>query len=271
MKRFGPLLCATLALSGCGDDAAAPAGGSSSATTSGGSCEGSTPAGDWTCVGQVVLPTTSRTHLALSLTPQTVVSIDDLTVKACAMGDTECASPLDQATTSTGQEVVLDVPVGADGFDGYLEWTGTGLETTLEVFYPRLVDDWSTTLLLYPTSYIDTLASSVGATLDPTRGILGFQAWDCATAAASGVAMSADRADTSSTLTYFIVGEAGPVASSTATTTSAEAFGLGGFLNVPAGPVELTATLAATCQVLAEVDVFVRAGALTAPSVGPLL
>ncbi len=114
-------------------------------------------------------------------------------------------------------------------------------------------------------------------TFDRSRGIIGFQIHDCSqfpggiscrdkacrTYLAGGVVYSIDVQDPAIVLGY-VTNVDGKVGLSTRATSTSALIGLGGFVNVPPGPVTITAKVAATGQTIGSYKMFARAGALSA-------
>ncbi len=99
---------------------------------------------------------------------------------------------------------------------------------------------------------------------DMTRGWLQFETYDCTgnPVGAAGVQVTLDSTDPLVRAYYYPANGGTPSYTATETATSQVGAG-GGFVNVPPGVVNLTATLVATGQAFSHAHVIVRAGTLT--------
>ncbi len=100
--------------------------------------------------------------------PATASAWAGASVKACHRDDATCAVALGEATTVADGLVTLVLPAGRRGFDGYLEITGTGLQSTLAHIDPPLgVDAASAVDLAVPArDALAAAAAAAGVTFD---------------------------------------------------------------------------------------------------------
>lgn len=293
MLRYGLSLAAgMLSLAGCPtgestDEATTNAGTSSSASegaTGSGSGSGSTDAGtgpessssgadsttvsddgsssssssgepsEWRCLGAVEPPAWSDGSATVRFTVASFpeggpIAAVDLLV--CGLDDTDCMNPLDQGTTDA--EGRVDVDVGTDA-PYYFDLTGGGLAPSL--FFrrglPPPTDPFDVELGALTENTLGLFFDVVGVRSDPTRGHVVITARDCDAMLAPGVRVEIDTADGSSTLVYLDGGL--PSVEAVATDTSGRA----GALNLPGGPVVVTAYRADTDEYIGEREIFIR-------------
>jgi hypothetical protein len=239
---------------------------------------------DWSCLGKVKDATSSAATIPFSfgaLDPFTAKGVTGAVVKTCARADVACASPFETLTTDdTGTVSFKSLPTGTTGFDGYFEvQVGSEIANLNFEGHPitAVIPKYGRTH--YGDSQIATLlqTSATKVDLDRTRGVVTFQARDCSEYPAGvscresncraytpgGVSFSLDVQDPKIIRGYISSIDGKVTLSTTATSTSA-LFGLGGFVNVPPGPVTLTAKVAATGQIIGTYKTFARAGAISA-------
>jgi hypothetical protein len=219
------------------------------------------PGKDFTCLGAEWLTRSDDTTLEI------VATISDIATGDPVVGLklTECKTRLD--LSCTGVQVLSDdkgvarVPVRR-GFNGYLKVEGPDTKGTeyvgyLWYFSQPLYNTYSFPILAMERTFRDGFFYS-GLTRNPKRGEIAVQVTDCTAETdtsdvdgepilkapgvpAAGIRLSISNPsflDKDSREFYFSNGL--PVSPPTATSTDAS--GLGGFLNVKAGPVPLTAT-----------------------------
>jgi hypothetical protein len=187
------------------------------------------------------------------------------TVTVCAKGDVDCAAPLTSGMTDDQGVLTLVIPLGATGFDGFVEVTGGGVKSTLVFFSTPLTaaSPPASALFVLGAQTVNSLAALMGVTPDPARGIAGVQVNDCDRNPAAGAQVTVDTADADTKSTYFANGL--PNKNATAT----DASGLAGFVNVPVGPMVVDAKLAASATHVATYSAFVRADWMTNVILGP--
>lgn len=188
----------------------------------------------------------------------------DLSIRACAKLDVQCATPL-QATFSTDAQGRVVATVNA-GFDGYLELTSPTITPAL-FFVVRPV--WEDTVVPTPLPVVspqgfEGIAQAIGTSLDlATMGHTYALVSDCLDAPAEGVRLEIDK-ETASTARYYMINQV-PVGTAPATDSS----GSGGFLNLAPGFTKITGYVSSTGARVGEAGFVVRAGAVSYPRVLP--
>jgi hypothetical protein len=237
---------------------------SSSSTGAGGSGGGST--GNYACIGSVVWKTPSTPTISVPLQladVQTNAGVSGADVKACGKADATCASPLTTGKSDTMGNLTLTLDAGTTGFDGYFDIKQSSYVPTLLYFGHPLFDDTAELGPLVSTASFGLLGTLLGVQPDPARGHMTLLALDCDGHTADGVTFAVSAGD-AKTKTFYVEGS---LPSSTATETD----GSGGAIvvNVPAGMVTITATIASSKKQIGKADVLVRAGSITAKGVEP--
>jgi hypothetical protein len=204
--------------------------------------------------------TYTHTYQLIELLNQTPVA--GATAKVCGLDDPQCDAPLSTGTTDGSGLVTLTFAAAAEGLDGYVEFSGTDIVTTLGFYrYSDNAVVYTTpgafpSIVLGKTTLI-ALAAFANVEIDPTRGSIIFSTADCETAAAAGVTAEVESADAGTIAAYVEGGM--PNTELTATT----ADGQGGLLNVPPGATRVHAYWEASGDEIGVQDVIVRAGAIT--------
>ncbi len=218
----------------------------------------------WACAGNVAWPELAPGDQAptLTLTDSTTgQGVAGASVTACGLSDRSCATPVGEGTSDAAGQVTLALPAQTNlrlGFQGYFDVKAPGdveelffLTSPLTVAHARIA-----LTLLSQVGFTDQ-TSSVGVTLDPTRGQIAVEAVDCLFTPASDVVFTAQGTDAQSKLVYLAGG------SFLASATSTDITGFAFLLNVPVGTVTLEATPKSLGSVSSKVNVFTRAGVLT--------
>lgn len=245
------------------------------------------PQGDFSCVGQVttVAPATTTAKVLMhNIDAFSNVPLHDAVVKVCARDDVACAAPSLQTTTDeNGIATMPALPLGANGFDGYFEVSVGDEPRNLNFVSPSIHRDQAYRRVYWSLAALTRIADIVGTKYDPQRGHVFVEAHDCTGYAngtfctpplddidgclrgqPGGVAFELDVQDPAIVLGYLYP----PSISRDAGGTYA-GIGQGGFVNVPPGPVTLTAKIAQTGQVVARQKLFVRAGAFSMVTIFP--
>ena len=185
--------------------------------------------------------------------------VSGITVVACNALDVLCSEPVTAAPVSDdagGATVVVP-----DDFAGFFQFTGPGYVPS-KAYVGHLLADASTFQAPFPilaTSATLTLAGALGVPmiLDPEAGVghFFFQVYDCFDHLAPGVSFSLAIDPGPDTLQWYLTTG---IPSTTATQTDSR--GAGGTLNVPAGAVLVTATLAATQTTIGTVNTVIDPG-----------
>jgi hypothetical protein len=190
---------------------------------------------------------------AVDLVDQTELSA--LPAKLCRKLDLSCDAPVRELVSD--EDGVFSLTLDA-AFDGYLQLEGPTVVPTLYFFSPALnVVGRLPTLTLMKPAMLESLMAEMDATLSTERGVAILTAQNCMGSFSAGVAY--DTADADPETIEFYATDGLPSLRATRTDTS----GFGGFLNLPAGPVSVTGTLAESSLPLASVSVLIRSGFIT--------
>jgi hypothetical protein len=237
------------------------------------------PSGPWSCLENPAEPplpsstTASVSFQACDFISNCTLPVEGLHARLCDKLDVGCLSPRELDIQDSGGFVELPVPTGQRGFDGYLE-VSTGLarcydtavfgevapnvlcqfvpqcdraapsaacdvpiyQPVLWFFNPPVVADMETPipLQLYPSASLPLVLDAAGGTIIPGTGAVFMTVIDCEGKPAAGIHLEiAEYGDVADAL-YFDSG----VLSNTATKTDAS--GVGGFIHIPPGFVEIT-------------------------------
>ncbi len=198
------------------------------------------PTYDFSCMTNPA-PTTATTNVVISGLAQQVVlasgsptvqAAEGATIKACK-GDCNGQNLLDTLTVpASGAFATVAIPTMSLPFDGYLDGTKTGNRRTLVYPAAPLIANTPNVPMLMLSNEMFALVQTIGATQEPTKGVIGLSVVDCAmTPIASGVTLSIKQGGTE-------------VVGTTATDLGSLASqGAGTYLvfNVPAGATEVGA------------------------------
>jgi hypothetical protein len=237
------------------------------------------PSGPWSCLDDPVeAPPPSSTKATVRFQACDFISnctlpVEGLHARVCDKLDVGCLSPREVDIVDSGGLVEFPVPTGPRGFDGYLE-VSTGVarcydtavfgeaatsvlcqfvpecdraaptdacnvpiySPVLWFFNPPVVADIETPipLQLYPSASLPLVLDAAGGSIIPGTGSVFMTVIDCDGKPAAGITLEiAEHADVADAL-YFDSG----VLSNTATETDAS--GVGGFIHIPPGFVEVT-------------------------------
>jgi hypothetical protein len=185
----------------------------------------------------------------------TGVALPGLRVRACALRDVDCASPLTE-DIAVGLDGWVDVPV-YEGFDGYMEVVGEAIIPSMLFYADRLHRGGQAEQEphgLVEREALPGLSRAIGLAQSEDLGIVYGRAFDCQLDDARGVSYSIDR---DGSAWYFVDGLPSAMVNETADSS------LGGFLNVDAGVVALTAELRGVRQIGTAESVLVRGGWVT--------
>jgi hypothetical protein len=268
MKLVVALLA--LALIACSDDDAGtssgPAvGGSAGSGAQGGGGEGAggqASGNDWSCIG--VLPQQTFTP-GSAVGNITVVELSDdspianMSVRVCVASDSACATPLDEATTDAQGNVTLDVTTAEQR---YLDLSGGNVMPAISFNNgPPKGDPFNEQIRVLSFETFMLVENLIGTPGDPTRGHAGVQANDCNGDIGVGVTFALDTGDGNTVVAYFsAAGTPNPMLEETGED------GRAAIANIPVGPSVLTATVAATGQVIGTRSFFVRAQTISYPA-----
>lgn len=249
--------------SGCnlilGMDEGEPTGASSSGgganTTA--SSSSSTGPGDpkWACVGHVEAAD-AVTDYGLQLKDGNKTP-EGLAVKLCAVSDDNCTIPLKTYQPDPGDgTLVAQVPKKG----AYLDVTGA-------TYKPMLLEVGPPSKLTHPLASVNVISEVAFATLlafahiteDPTRGTVIVAGVDCDGATSEGVSFSCDACD-AGTFAYYETGMGSKSASEVHQTDKS---GTAGFINVPAGAVQIQSTRVSDGLVIGTATIHVRPETVT--------
>jgi hypothetical protein len=186
-------------------------------------------------------------------------------VKVCTSRlDSACTHPANESniaiTNDTG-DALFDVTGTATGFSGFLLVELDGYLPGYYFFNPPVRADTPVIAVQLASpaaaNLISDLVSGHDKTLQPDRGLVLLNAFDCTGKAAAGVTYVTEAAD-AATIPYYVVGST-PVR----TATSTDAIGFGGFINMPATYFPLTGRIEATGQEITKISMFAVAGAIS--------
>jgi hypothetical protein len=237
------------------------------------------PSGPWSCLDtpaptpQPSAATATVRFQACDFISNCTMPVEGLTARLCDKLDVGCLSPRQLGIEDRGGLVEVEVPTGPRGFDGYLEVStgfarcydtevfgeaATGVlcqfapecdraaptdacnvpiySPVLWFFNPPIFADVQPPipLQLYPSAALPLVLDAAGGEIIPGTGSVFVTVIDCDGKPASGITLEiAEYSDVADAL-YFDSG----VLSNTATETDAS--GVGGFIHIPPGFVELT-------------------------------
>jgi hypothetical protein len=184
-------------------------------------------------------------------------------VSACRGLDIMCVEPVATETSASDGIVTFELPMG---FQGYLQQTQASGYLPALYFLPHvtpptdLYDDFP---LLGSGVVADSLAMSLGGTLDPSRGHMMLVAEDCMSMPMSGLRFSSPQQDMK-TIQFYMQDQ---LPSTTAMKTAE--VGQAGYLNFPAGTAALKVEQVDTGLELSLISVIVRPGFVTVAFVAP--
>lgn len=181
-----------------------------------------------------------------------------LSVKACNTNDVACASPVASFEDKDGSGTIeLDLP---SGFLGFFEVKSDALPTLLYLTKPIVRDTTDRELQVSSANTVMLLSNTDGTMLDPERGLVLVEAFDCSGTPAGGVHFTESKGDSHP---FFIVNR---IPSSDVQTSVYDAdndIAAGGFINVQPGFVTFSARYGVDGPQLGEFNASVRAGTIT--------
>jgi hypothetical protein len=189
------------------------------------------------------------------LSPKVPSGID---VRACMRIDVECINPIATFHDNDGTGLVrLDLPTG---FKGYLDVSSNLMHTRSYVSVPLLTDTMDRDLQLASTETVKALAVVAGQPLDPNKGVVLIEAFDCTNKPAGGIHFAEN---TSQSLPFYFVSQLpSPDAKETVYDESLNVSN-GGFLNLPQGYVTFTAHFGDGGPKLGEFNAFISPNTVT--------
>jgi hypothetical protein len=189
-------------------------------------------------------------------------ALANVTIVACNKLDYPCMQPMATATTGMDGKARLSVPAN---FAGFMQQTERTDYVHSMYFMPALLldDGVLSNFPLIPTAAFGGLAIALGTNTDPERGHAMLIVEDCGGDALPGIAFTSPQADMATT-TFYVRDQ---IPTTSASDTPPE--GDGGYVNLPPGVAEITATEVATGLVINTVTVLIRAGAITTAYIRP--
>jgi hypothetical protein len=179
--------------------------------------------------------------------------------RACKRLDPECISTTGDVTTNADGRVSISLPAG---FEGYLQFEGTEIATTLYFFDPPLSSDISELLVSVNSPMTAAgLVQLTGATPNPDLGVVLVTTFDCEGAAASGVTVAPGAVGDAAKLFYVRNG----LPDTTKTVT--DETGYAGIVNAMPGTASFTSTI--DDLTIGSVTVQVKKGAQTLARITP--
>lgn len=237
------------------------------------------PAGPWRCLeapDQPPMPSSSTATVrfqACDFISGCTAPVTGLSARLCDKLDVGCNSPRQVDIRDTEGQIEVDVPTASRGFDGYLE-VSTGLAPCFDTevfgdaalgllcqlapecdpaaptqacdvpiyspvlwfFNPPVVADIDVPipLQLYPSASLPRVIDAAGGELAPETGAVFMTAVDCDGQPAAGISLEIAEHEDEAVALYFDSG----VISNTISET--DATGVGGFIRIPPGFVEIT-------------------------------
>ncbi|HVH45668.1 MAG TPA: hypothetical protein VM925_25110 [Labilithrix sp.] len=226
----------------------------------------------WGCLGRVPPPPVEERSApvqyplrflnAISEQPQT-----GLPVVACEADDIECTKPIAGPQMTTDPEGYV-TPVVWSGFTGYFQITPTEAVPVLPSLVRAFpIPDKAVTLPPWPWSLftrdeLSFIAASFGKTINYEEGHVFWFSTDCSGKPAEGTDGSVETL-TPDSFKFYTDASGFPSLTQHVTSTNA----VGGFLNLPVGPVVITVRREGA--LVSKRTVFVRAGWLTYAVLGP--
>jgi hypothetical protein len=225
---------------------------------------------DWSCVGWVPPRAGSAKQITLTLTvkePEKLAAIAGVQVKACAIGDLACTSPIAVAPpTDFAGRASLTVPLsplnGSDAYAGAIELTHPSYVDELVYLVPPAYADTQILAYMPSVAQLAEVAASGAVTLSPQRGHLLVGMVDCWGWGAAGVSFTADTADAASGAFYLVPASSGDQVFNFGAHQTTK-LGYGALLNLPEGPVQLGAHVPDLCLDAATVSLGVRRNAVS--------
>jgi hypothetical protein len=217
--------------------------------------------GNWSCVGHVVWPQPQATTTTITL--QGVHDplgppIAGATVAICLDSDTDCTNPLGSGITDDAGGVSVAVPTiqgnqnRPQGATVFAKVTATGRLPAYEYSVAPL--GWAAfTATPGDSAFLVTPSEVTSKGQDPSLGALYVAPADCLGSIAPAVRLTANDAGTP------LYGNGKGSNTNVASESAGPAF----FLNLPEGPVQVTATPLALGDASATATVYVHAGAFT--------
>lgn len=224
----------------------------------------------WGCVGSVTWgvqdPSETVLYRGRFLTALTELPIADLEVKACGRLDADCTTPFATAKTDAEGYANLLVPKYFNGFYEFNPPVDSGIMPSISLALPppetsaqadASIPAAISVHLITATAF-NSLLNQIGATPDPQLGHIFGLILDCTGVPAARVSLHASPI-TPSTIAYYTTASGVPSVTAQETAQAGEA----GFVNLPPGSAQLTATANDASKKVGEYATTVRAGTIT--------
>lgn len=229
----------------------------------GGRCENAqcVPNPRWRCEPPPTASGSETRELTLPVIDSLQLSkLANVRIVACNKPDYTCMQPVSIATSDEDGNALLTVPAT---FSGYMQQTERNDYTPALYFAEPPYNGVFRNFPLIPSSAFSGLAVALGTQVDRARGHAMLIVEDCKGEALGGITFTSPQADDKSK--QFYVRDQIP-------TTSAEDTppeGDGGYVNLPAGVIEITALNKKTGLVLNTVNALIRAESVTTVYIRP--
>ena len=187
-------------------------------------------------------------------------SIAGTQVEACNLLDVGCQYPLSPATANNSGVALVTVP---GGFSGYYEVNASSFTPTI-LSRPRQLSSEYAPQSLMTASLLQAAASFVGVTQDPNLGSAVVTVLDCTSTPAADITFTVPSPGPTETVVYLQ--DNLPTQGATATDLVS---GSALIFNVPPGTLTVTASFAATGQVIRTVSPVAREGWVTYVEIRP--
>lgn len=188
--------------------------------------------------------------------------LNNVPILACNKLDLMCMTPMAKASTGMDGKAHLMVPAT---FAGYMQSTERTDYVSALYFMPALLPENGelSNFPLIPSTAFTGLGLALGAQIDRERGHAMLIVEDCKGAALAGITFTSPQADMKTT--PFYVRDQIPTTSAKDTPPEGD----GGYVNLPPGVVEITASDVKTGLVINTVTVLIRPGMVTTAYIRP--
>ena len=156
----------------------------------------------WACIGEEKKakkprsPTATYTNRLMEFRLGPPAPYAGVTVSACLREDRLCEHPVAATVAGPDGAFALELPLDKhDGFVGYLELAGAGVQPTLLFLDPITEDTHEPFVFALRVETFLIFAAGAGVTLDPGRGHVGMAAIGCDGLPAAGVRFESAEAD----------------------------------------------------------------------------
>jgi hypothetical protein len=224
---------------------------------------------NWSCLGRVEWPPPVKGGMTLQFSLYNVVMpqlpLPGVTAKLCEVQDTSCSHPGTTALSDSLGNVTLTVPDGGVGnfYVGYIDLSGGGIAPELFFWSFPISQNVAQlgSILTATPDQITAVASSVydGGWDAAASGVVTVVGLDCYLLGGAGLTFSIMPPAVPPTAFYVGVNGDNFQPGLTETTSA----GIGAFVNVPPGPVVVTASLPPPMGAIGQFTAFVRPGTVS--------